>query len=139
MLRCEEIFKQICWLEQRFWPDVDGMGEEIESSSARMGSSSEPINNSDFNSPLAQNMNGNSNPQSFSNNNSGMNASMNNQMTNGLPNVGMNAQMNGPMGSGMNAPQMSAARMTASQVNGSGMNGGDSTPATDGSAQFQSQ
>lgn len=28
MLRCEEIFKQICWLEERFWPDVDGMGEE---------------------------------------------------------------------------------------------------------------
>lgn len=28
MQRCEEIFRQICWLEQRFWPEVDGMGEE---------------------------------------------------------------------------------------------------------------
>ena len=37
MTRCEEIFRQICWLEERFWPDVDGMGEEDES--ARLGSS----------------------------------------------------------------------------------------------------
>jgi hypothetical protein len=28
MLRCEQVFRQICWLEERFWPDVDGMGEE---------------------------------------------------------------------------------------------------------------
>jgi thiaminase len=35
MQRCEEIFRQICWLEERFWPDVDGMGEEDES--ARLG------------------------------------------------------------------------------------------------------
>ncbi|KAF1982579.1 heme oxygenase-like protein [Aulographum hederae CBS 113979] len=27
MLRCEQVFSQICWLEERFWPDVDGMGE----------------------------------------------------------------------------------------------------------------
>ncbi|CAI6334875.1 unnamed protein product [Periconia digitata] len=31
MTRCEEIFRQICWLEERFWPDVDGMGEEDDS------------------------------------------------------------------------------------------------------------
>jgi len=36
MLRCEEIFRQICWLEERFWPDVDGMGEEDET--ARLAS-----------------------------------------------------------------------------------------------------
>lgn len=30
MMRCEEVFRQICWLEERFWPDVDGMGEEDE-------------------------------------------------------------------------------------------------------------
>jgi hypothetical protein len=30
MLRCEQVFRQICWLEERFWPDVDGMGEEDE-------------------------------------------------------------------------------------------------------------
>ncbi|KAF2496843.1 heme oxygenase-like protein [Lophium mytilinum] len=36
MLRCEEVFRQICWLEERFWPDVDGMGQEDES--ARLAS-----------------------------------------------------------------------------------------------------
>ncbi|CAG5165594.1 uncharacterized protein ALTATR162_LOCUS6812 [Alternaria atra] len=35
MSRCEEIFRQICWLEERFWPEVDGMGDNNES--ARMG------------------------------------------------------------------------------------------------------
>ncbi|RDI76922.1 hypothetical protein Vi05172_g13091 [Venturia inaequalis] len=30
MLRCEQVFRQICWLEERFWPDIDGMGEEDE-------------------------------------------------------------------------------------------------------------
>lgn len=30
MTRCEQVFKQVCWLEERFWPDVDGMGEEDE-------------------------------------------------------------------------------------------------------------
>ncbi len=30
MHRCEQIFRQVCWLEERFWPDVDGMGEEDE-------------------------------------------------------------------------------------------------------------
>lgn len=32
MMRCEQVFKQICWIEERFWPDVDGMGEEDETS-----------------------------------------------------------------------------------------------------------
>lgn len=30
MARCEQVFRQICWLQERFWPDVDGMGEEDE-------------------------------------------------------------------------------------------------------------
>lgn len=30
MVRCEQVFRQVCWLEERFWPDVDGMGEEDE-------------------------------------------------------------------------------------------------------------
>ena len=32
MMRCEQVFQQICWLEERFWPDVNGMGEEDENS-----------------------------------------------------------------------------------------------------------
>jgi hypothetical protein len=38
--RCEEIFQQVCWLSERFWPDVDGMGEENESSGLGRGSGS---------------------------------------------------------------------------------------------------
>jgi hypothetical protein len=41
MVRCEEIFRQICWLQERFWPDVDGMGEEDET--ARMGPAMGPM------------------------------------------------------------------------------------------------
>ncbi|KAF2840958.1 heme oxygenase-like protein [Patellaria atrata CBS 101060] len=37
MNRCEQVFRQVCWIEERFWPDVDGMGEEDESASSRMG------------------------------------------------------------------------------------------------------
>lgn len=27
-MRCEQVFRQVCWLAERFWPEVDGMGEE---------------------------------------------------------------------------------------------------------------
>jgi hypothetical protein len=37
MMRCDQVFRQICWLEERFWPDVDGMGEEDESSRLQVG------------------------------------------------------------------------------------------------------
>ena len=40
MLRCEDVFRQICWLEERFWPDVDGMGEEDESARLAGGAGS---------------------------------------------------------------------------------------------------
>ncbi|KAI9698261.1 MAG: hypothetical protein M1820_007531 [Bogoriella megaspora] len=33
-MRCEDTFRQICWLEQRFWPEVDGMGEERDTGTA---------------------------------------------------------------------------------------------------------
>ena len=36
-MRCDQVFRQICWLEERFWPDVDGMGEEDESSRLQVG------------------------------------------------------------------------------------------------------
>jgi thiaminase len=28
MQRCEQVFRQVCWLAERFWPDVDGIGED---------------------------------------------------------------------------------------------------------------
>jgi hypothetical protein len=52
MQRCEELFRQICWLEERFWPDVDGMGEEDET--ARLGGS----NMGSMPAPVAQMDNG---------------------------------------------------------------------------------
>ena len=48
MSRCEEIFRQICWIEERFWPEVDGMGEEGEAAqlgSAGMTSMGQELNN----------------------------------------------------------------------------------------------
>lgn len=79
MQRCEEIFRQICWLEQRFWPDVDGMGEQNDSdrmSSAGLDTISAGISN--MNSNVGPSMSG-----------------MNN----------MGGSMNGPMSSGgMNGP-----------------------------------
>lgn len=37
MNRCEQVFRQVCWLAERFWPDVDGMGEEDETGRLAMG------------------------------------------------------------------------------------------------------
>lgn len=37
MQRCDQVFRQVCWLEERFWPDVDGMGEEDDSSRLQVG------------------------------------------------------------------------------------------------------
>lgn len=40
MTRCEGAWKQVLWLWEKSWPDVDGMGEEDESATAeRFGSS----------------------------------------------------------------------------------------------------
>jgi hypothetical protein len=116
MQRCEEIFRQICWLEERFWPDVDGMGEEDDS--ARLGPGLGPIGGMDngMNGP----MNG---PMSTS-----MNGPMNGPMSAG--------SMNGPMSGGtMNGPNMNGSNMNRSNMNGS-MNGGDGTPVGDGRNNF---
>lgn len=36
MTRCEQVFKQVCFLAERFWPNVDGMGEDVEDGSRRL-------------------------------------------------------------------------------------------------------
>ncbi|KAF1816224.1 heme oxygenase-like protein [Eremomyces bilateralis CBS 781.70] len=41
MDRCEQVFRQVCWLEEQFWPEVDGMGEEDDT--ARLGPVSHSI------------------------------------------------------------------------------------------------
>ncbi|KAF2800293.1 heme oxygenase-like protein [Melanomma pulvis-pyrius CBS 109.77] len=139
MVRCEEIFRQICWLEERFWPDVDGMGEEDET--ARLG----PAGLGPLGAGVGDMDNGMNTP---SMNGPGMNGSMNGPgmnasgmtgpvMNNGMGNSNMNAP--GMNNSGMNGPSMNNSMnnaMNNAAMNGSGMNGGDRTPASDGRNSF---
>ncbi|KAH4041998.1 hypothetical protein HBH98_023170 [Parastagonospora nodorum] len=114
MVRCEEIFRQICWLEERFWPDVNGMGEETET--ARLGPQNGigTMDNATFNGPISQNMNG---PMGSSTMGSQMTGPMN---PNGMNNSMANAINNGPsMNGAMNGG------MHNSRINGSDS---DSTP-----------
>ncbi|KAF2454729.1 hypothetical protein BDY21DRAFT_101877 [Lineolata rhizophorae] len=53
MQRCEQIFRHVCWLEERFWPDVDGMGEEDES--GRLATSHNTMSSASI-GPMGQNM-----------------------------------------------------------------------------------
>jgi hypothetical protein len=132
MVRCEEIFRQICWLEERFWPDVNGMGEETESGSTRLAQVGiGAINNSTFTGPMNQNMNGPMSNNTMGSqmsgqmNNSGMNGPMNSSgMNSSMSNAISNAQMNGPRINGaMNNTQMNNSNMTNSPMDDS-----DSTP-----------
>ncbi|KAF2872874.1 hypothetical protein BDV95DRAFT_490094 [Massariosphaeria phaeospora] len=110
MVRCEEIFRQICWILERFWPDVDGMGEEDES--ARIGGPSlGPMG-----AGLDNSMNG-----------SGMNGS-------DMNGPGMNGS--GMGGQGMNSQGMGGNGMGGTGMGGTGMNGGDGTPVNDGRNSF---
>lgn len=112
MARCEEIFRQICWLEQRVWPDVDGMGEQSEA--ARMAASIGPMGasiESNMSAPMPNGI-----PNGLSNNIPAQNMNgMNNMANNMAPN------MNGPMSAGLSA---------------NSVNGGDSTPVNDGRGTF---
>ncbi|KAF2711910.1 heme oxygenase-like protein [Pleomassaria siparia CBS 279.74] len=158
MIRCEEIFRQICWLEERSWPDVDGMGEEDET--ARLGPNLGPLgagvggmdnglggsnmggpvmngpgmngsgmNGPGMNGPVMNSGMGTSNMNGSGMNNNGMN-------NNGMNNNGMNNNgMNGPMSAGsmngtMNGP------MNTNGMDSSGMNGSDGTPVSDGRNSF---
>lgn len=117
MLRCEDIFRQICWLRERFWPDVDGMGEQDES--ARMGPPIGPMSSGIPN---------------------GMNGPMNGPMTNGMNNNGMNNNMAGPSMNGMNPMN---ANMNGSMngsmsaaINGAGVNNSDGASVQDNRNSF---
>jgi hypothetical protein len=122
MVRCEEIFRQICWLEERFWPDVDGMGEEDES--ARMAPAMGPMGAATENGmqtgmpnglPIGINnnmagpgMNGNGNGMARMNNMHGnnVNGSMSGSMSNSNAHGNANGNMNGAMSNGLNNPNV---------------------------------
>lgn len=130
MMRCEEIFRQICWLEERFWPNVDGMGEENDS--GRLGPNLGPMGagmENAMNNGMSSGMNG---PMQM--NGPQMNEPQMNSLNNGLPNgpMQMNGQMNGQMNSQM-GPQMSS-QMNA-QMN-SQMNTGERSAGGDGRNSF---
>jgi hypothetical protein len=128
MVRCEEIFRQICWLEQRFWPDVDGMGEEDESARLDPQVGISAMDNRTFTGPLNQNMNG---PMS----NNTMTSQMGSQMNGQMNSNGLNGQMSGPMNpNGMNGPMSSSHN--GNQMSGPSMNSNDSTPGPEGSNAF---
>lgn len=134
MQRCDEIFRQICWLEQRFWPEVDGMGEEDESAQlhgpAHRGSMGAGLDNSLNNNSIGnnhmrnQNMNngpidaGRINSNAMGSNN--MNGPMSSQMN--------RANMNGPMmgGQGMNNQNMSNQSISTTAISDD-----DGTPGND--------
>jgi hypothetical protein len=133
MVRCEEIFRQICWLEERFWPDVDGMGEEDES--ARSGPQVEigGMNNAAFTGPTNQVMNAPMNNNTMANH---LKARMANNGMNGPINGPMNPNgMNGSMATALNAAQMAGPAMNTTQMNGPTMNGSN-TPGPDGGNNF---
>ncbi|KAH7066268.1 hypothetical protein BKA63DRAFT_454006 [Paraphoma chrysanthemicola] len=122
MVRCEEIFKQICWLEERFWPDVDGMGEEDET--ARLGPAAlGGLDGANFAGPMNQSM-------------TPLNSqSLTGQMSGQMSGQGMNGQMNGPMTNGMNGPNMNGPPMNGN-MNSSQMNANDGTPGSEGPTNF---
>ncbi|KAF2261389.1 heme oxygenase-like protein [Lojkania enalia] len=96
MQRCEEIFRQICYLIERFWPDVDGMGEEDET--ARLGPSG--VGSS---GPGVSGFDGTMNGAGL--NGTGMNGPMSSQAINvqGLNPQGMNGGDGTPVGDGRNS------------------------------------
>jgi hypothetical protein len=125
MVRCEEIFRQICWLEERFWPDVDGMGEEDETAQMGPQIGIGGMDNGTFTAPMSHNLNG---PMS----NSTMASQMNGPMTS-LSTALNGAQINGPtMNGNMNSNQMNGPAMNGNAQ----MNGNDNAPGPDSNNNF---
>jgi hypothetical protein len=119
MSRCEEVFRQICWLEERFWPDVDGMGEQDETS--RMGPPIGPMGEGMQNGiPMA--MNNNMAGPSMNGNESDIN--MHGNSVNGSMNGPMkNSNMNGPINNGPISNSNRSGPMNNGPINNNNMNG----------------
>lgn len=108
MQRCEEIFRQTCWLKQKFWPSVDGMGEENESS--RLSGTSMPP-------PMAPETRG---PSSHGGMNGPMNHGIPGPSMGGLSNMNnnMNVPMRGPMHNGPRNGPVHNGSMNGPRSNG---------------------
>ncbi|KAF2748367.1 heme oxygenase-like protein [Sporormia fimetaria CBS 119925] len=153
MLRCEEIFRQICWIGERFWPDVDGMGEEDENAAMSMGGNVPGMDNSlndpGMNGPgmsgpgmNGPNMNGpNMTPSSMGGHTQGLNnqgmstqgISTQGMSTQGMSTQGMSTQGMSTQGmstQGMSTQGMSTQGLNTQGMNAQGMTGGDGTPVS---------
>lgn len=144
MQRCEEIFRQICWLEQRFWPEVDGMGEDDDGAQlgrTRMGPMGGNISNGMSNGSAINN-NGHMGNQSINNGPVHGGRMNSNAMNSNMSNSGMgNSNVNGPIGPQMSRPSMngpmmggqgmSGPNMGGQGLSGSVMSGEDGTPGND--------
>lgn len=138
MQRCDEIFRQICWLEQRFWPEVDGMGEEDEGAQlvgpAHMGPMGAGLANGLNSNSMSNNHMGNQNMSNGPINAGRMNSgTMNNNMGSTNMNGPMSSQMNrGSMSGSMIGGQgMSNQNMSGQGMGGAGMNDDNGSPGND--------
>lgn len=132
MLRCEEIFRQICWLEQRFWPDVDSMGDDADDADAdvktgpagmgSMGPGMPGLNTQGLGHGMSHGMQGQ---------NMGGMSSMGSAI-NGPMRGNMNAPVNGPINGPMNSNNMNGPMASALNTSGGGVNGDNSASVGDG-------
>lgn len=132
MSRCDEIFRQICWLEQRFWPEVDGMGEDNDraqlTGAAHMGPMGAALNNGMNSNAMTNNRISNQNM-----NNGPINRA---RINSNAMNSNMGANLNGQMGPQMSRPNMTGTMMggqdmSGQAMSGSTMSGDDGTPGND--------
>ncbi|KAI2480512.1 TenA transcription activator [Pyrenophora tritici-repentis] len=122
MVRCEEIFRQTCWLAERIWPSVDGMGEEGENTGmgpprASMAANVDTAMQNDMQTGLPIGINGNN-----------MSAGMVNMHGNPVPNTSNNpaATRNSSVSSNMNGTPVNSNNNPRNAAVNSNMN---STPA----------
>lgn len=132
MQRCDEIFRQICWLEQRFWPEVDGMGEDNNvaqlAGPAHLGPMGAGLDNGLNNNAISGNPMSNQSMNSGPVNRGRMKSnSMNTNLSTNL-NGSMGPQINRP---GMNGSMMGGQDMSGQAMGGSTMSGDEGTPGND--------
>ncbi|KAF2996226.1 hypothetical protein E8E13_002920 [Curvularia kusanoi] len=142
MQRCDEIFRQICWLEQRFWPEVNSMGEESDDAQLNRPTNVGPMgavpnhgmSNNSVNNPQFGGQNVNNGPLNAGRmNNTPVNNNMGNSAS-GPVGPQMNRQsMSRPMvgSQSMNGQNMSNQNMSGQGMDSSTMNGDDGTPGND--------
>lgn len=140
MMRCDEIFRQICWLMLRFWPEVNGMGEEVDGPQLDRPTnmqSEHPPNRGPIGAGLNHGMNNsavnNAQPSNQSTNNGPLNAA---RMNSNVANNNLANNRNTPVAQmsrqSMNRPVMESQNMSGQGVTSSAaMSGDEDAPGQD--------